>query len=41
VGRFFKLMEAGLSLDEEEADNEAEAKGVDDAPEERTMETLD
>jgi molecular chaperone HtpG len=36
VGRFFKLMEAGLSLDEEEAED-AEA----DAPEERTMETLD
>jgi molecular chaperone HtpG len=38
VGRFFKLMEAGLSLDEEDADAEADA---DDVPEERTMETLD
>jgi molecular chaperone HtpG len=46
VGRFFKLMEAGLSLDEEDAeveDAEIEAvvKGEEGYAEERTMETLD
>jgi len=41
VGRFFKLMEAGLSLDEEDADAEEAGAEADDATEERTMETLD